>query len=232
MDGMPSPLIAGRWRGPAVAVAAVGLAVVGVLAAVVHHGRSTAFDNWAFRRSAEHIGSGTARFLLDLSAPKGSILLLVLLVVFAAWRRRWNVAALAVLAPMVVVGLTELVLKPLVGRTLHPAAVNDLLPLSIRSVYPSGHEATVAATAFVLVIVVSRLPLRASARAAAVAVLAAWVLASAVGLVRNYWHYPTDTIGAIGLAAAGVVVVALGIDRYGAAFAQWLRRAWRVPERV
>jgi hypothetical protein len=229
---MPSPLIAGRWRGPVVAVAVVGLAVVVALGAVVFRGRSTSFDNWVFRRSYEHIGAGTAHFLLDLSVPTGSILVLVALVVLAAWRRAWNVAALAAFGPLAVVAAIELVCKPIVGRALHPAAVNDGLPLSIRSVYPSGHEGTVASTAFVLLIVVCRLPLRPAVRAVGVIVLAAWVTASAVGLVRNFWHYPTDTIGAVCLAAAGIGLVALGIDRYGAACAQLLRRAWRVPERV
>jgi undecaprenyl-diphosphatase len=229
---MPSPLIAGRWRGPVVAAAAIGLAVVVALGAVVYQGRSTSFDNWVFRRSYDHIGASTAHFLLDLSVPTGSIVVLAVLVVLAAWQRWWNVAALAVLGPLAVLAAIELVFKPIVGRALHPAAVNDGLPLSIRSVYPSGHEGTVAATAFVLMVVVCRLPVRPPLRAAALTLLAAWMVASAVGLVRNFWHYPTDTIGAVGLAAAGIGLVALGIDRYGASCAQLLRRAWRVPERV
>ncbi len=229
---MPSPLIAGRWRGPVVAGVTVGLAVVIALGAVVYQGRSTSFDDWAFRRSYDHIGWHTAHVLLHLSSPTASIIVLVVLVALAAWQRWWNVAALAVCGPLAVIAAIELVLKPIVGRALHPAAVNAGLPLSIRSVYPSGHEGTVAATAFVLMIVVCRLPLRRPLRIAAVTVLVAWIVASAVGLVRNFWHYPTDTIGAVGLAAAGIGLVALGIDRYGAACAQLLRRAWRVPERV
>ena len=229
---MESPLIAGRWRGPVVAVALAGLAVLTALAAVVYQGRSTPFDNWVFHRFYTHIGLSTARFLLDLSTPTGSIVVLVALVLLAAWQRRWNVAALAVLGPLVAVALTEVVVKPLVGRALHPAAVNEKLPLSLRSVYPSGHETTVAATAFVLLIVVCRLPISRPLRICGIAVLVAWTIACAVGLVRNFWHYPTDTIGAVALAAAVVGPVALGIDRYGAGSARLLRRAWRVPDRA
>lgn len=229
---MGSPLIAGRWRGPVVGVAFVGLVVLVALASVVYQGRSTSFDNWVFHRFYTAIGWSTAHFLLDLSTPTASIVVLALLVVAAGWRGRWNVAGLAVLGPLVAVGIAEFVAKPIVGRVLHPSAINDRLPLSIRSVYPSGHETTVAATAFVLLIVVCRLPIRRPLRATAVTVLVAWTIACAVGLIRNFWHYPTDTIGAVALAAAVVGPVALAIDRYGAGCAQLLRRAWRVPERA
>jgi uncharacterized membrane protein len=40
-----------------------------------------------------------------------------------------------------------------------------------------------------------------------------WALVAAIGLVRNFWHYATDTIGAMFLAVVVVVGLALLIDR-------------------
>jgi undecaprenyl-diphosphatase len=229
---MPGPLIADRWRRPVAAIALVGLAAVLALAAVVYHGRSTAFDDWVFRTFYHHIGNTTARVLLDISAPMISIVVLLVVVLVAARFRRWDVAALALVGPLAAVFLTEFVLKPIVGRALHPAAINDSLPLSIRSVYPSGHEGTVASTAFVLIIVAAQLPWGRRSRRAVQAACVVWVLAAAVGLIRNFWHYPTDVIGAICLSAACVGGTALFIDRRGTATVRLAKRAWGSSERV
>lgn len=223
---MPGPLIADRWRRPVAAAVLVGVAVVLALAGLVYHGRSTSFDNWIFRKLYTNLGRTSAHVLLDLSTPTISIVLLVVVAAVAVRVRRWELAALAVVGPLIAVFLTEFVLKPIVGRALHPAAINAGLPLSIRSVYPSGHEGTVASTAFVLIIAATHVRLRPSARAAFVAACLAWLLAAAVGLIRNYWHYPTDVIGAICLSTACVGSTALFIDRYGAATVRLARRAW------
>jgi undecaprenyl-diphosphatase len=229
---MPPTLIADRWRRPVIVAAVVGALVVVALAVVVYHGRSTAFDDWAFRKLYAGIGWGTAHFLLDLSIPTISIIVLAIVAVGAAWLRSWPVAALAVFGPLLAIAITEFGFKPIVGRALHPGPVNANLPLSIRSVYPSGHETTVAATAFVLMIAVTQLPVRLRSRVALIALLLAWLLASAVGLVRNSWHYPTDTIGAICLAATVIGGAALLIDRYGARLGPRIVRAMRVLWRV
>jgi hypothetical protein len=55
------------------------------------------------------------------------------------------------------------------------------------------------------------------ARAAVVAVLAVWVVLAAAGLVRNAFHYATDTVGALLLCTAVVPAVALAIDAVSAA---------------
>jgi undecaprenyl-diphosphatase len=223
---MPGPLIADAWRRPVLAVNIAASVVVVALAAVVYHARSTAFDDWLFRKIYYHIGWTAAHALLDVSIPAVSIVLLGVVVLAAARYRAWNVVVLAIGGPLLEIFLTELVFKPIVGRSLHPAAVNDSLPLSIRSVFPSGHEGTVASTAFVLVIAACQLPIRVRARATFAALCALWVVAAAVGLIRNFWHYPTDTLGAVCLSAACVGGSALFIDRRGAATVRLLRRAW------
>lgn len=219
-----------------IVAACVGVVVVIALAAIVYQGRSTSFDDWVFRKIYDGIGWDTAHFLLDLSIPTISIVILAVVVAVAMWLRQWHIAALAAIGPLLAIMITEFVFKPIVGRSLHPAAANLNLPLSIRSVYPSGHETTVAATALVLTIAATQLPVRLRMRVAVIVVLVAWMLASAVGLVRNFWHYPTDTIGAIGLSVAVVSCTALFIDRYGARIGPKIATAtkalWRADDRT
>jgi hypothetical protein len=206
---MPARLITDTWRRPlAWASVVAGLLVVALAVAV--HGSTTSFDTWMFRELYTHIGTGAAIALLDFSAPGLSIGLLCIVVVFAALLRRWDVAALAAIGPAVAIVLTKLVLKPLIGR---PLVIGEF---SVRGVFPSGHETAVASTAFVLLIVACQLPMRPRARGVVAAVLAVWMLLAALGLVRNFWHYATDTIGAVCLSAAVVVGMALAIDRFRA----------------
>jgi undecaprenyl-diphosphatase len=229
---MPTTLIADKWRRPVIVSAVLGATVVVALAAVVYQGRSTSFDDWAFRKLYDGIGWSLAHFLLDLSLPTASIIAIAVVAAAAGLLRQWQLASLVALGPLLAVMITEFVFKPIVGRSLHPAPVNGSLPLSIRSVFPSGHETTVAATAFVLMIAATQLPVRRGVRVALVTVLAAWLLAAAVGLVRNFWHYPTDTIGAICLSASVVACTALLLDRYGARIGPKLVRAIRVMWRA
>jgi membrane-associated phospholipid phosphatase len=204
---MPRTLIADAWRKPAASAAAVAVLLVAGLAVAVHRS-TTSFDSWTFRELYAHIGAGAAATLLGLSAPVLSLGLLALVVLFATLLRRWDVVALAVIAPVAAIVITKGVLKPLVGR---PIVVDGV---TMRGAFPSGHETAVSATALVLLIVACRLPLRARGRGIAVGVLAAWTVLAAVGLVRNFWHYATDTIGAFGVSLAVVPAVALLIDRF------------------
>jgi hypothetical protein len=225
---MPGPLIADAWRRPAYVVAAVGVVIVAVLAAVVYHGTSTSFDDWVFDRLYPEIGNGAANAMLGFTTPAVSISLLVAVFGGALLVRRWDVAALAALGPGVTLLITEAVLKPITSRVLGPGLVLNPFHITVNGVYPSGHEATVASTACVLVLVAGQLPMRRRTRSVFAAVLAAWTVVAAIGLVRSFWHYATDTIGAICLSAAVVLCVAMGIDRYADVM---IRRVLAVRER-
>jgi undecaprenyl-diphosphatase len=204
---MPTALITDAWRRRLLWASALAVVLVAALAVVVHRS-TTSFDTWMFRELYLHLGTGAAATLLEFSTPALSIGLLGMVVVFAALLRRWDVAALAVLGPALAVVVTKYVLKPSIGR---PLTIGEF---SVRGVFPSGHETAVASTALVLLIVACRMPLRARARSAVIGVLAVWPLLAAIGLVRNFWHYATDTIGGIGVSVAVVSAVALVIDRY------------------
>jgi undecaprenyl-diphosphatase len=193
-------------------------AVVGasfaVLAATLGVGASTSFDNWMFRELYAHLGTGWAEALLDVSAPAVSITVLAVVAVVAALLRRWDVAVLAAVGPGGTVLLAEVVFKPLLGREMVVPEISDF---RLRGSFPSGHEAAVMSAALVLAIIVCRLPLSRGGRAGVLTGLAVWTVAAALGVVRNFYHYATDTIGAIFLAAAIVPATALAIDSAGAA---------------
>jgi undecaprenyl-diphosphatase len=113
----------------------------------------------------------------------------------AAVVRRDRARALACLVgPPLALLLCELVVKPLVGRTLGGA-------LS----FPSGSTVGAAALATAAVLVT---PVR--WRKVAVVMAAAYGLWMAVAVVSLGWHYPTDAL--VGLAfGGGVVLLADGV---------------------
>jgi membrane-associated phospholipid phosphatase len=219
---MSAPLISPAWRTPALwacAVAAIGFAL---LAAVVADDHSTAFDDWMFRTLFVHTGNAFATLTLAVSNAAVSIFICGLIVVVAAVARRWDVVVLASAGPAGTVLLTRYVFKPLLSRVLSTDdvyhALRGLVPpgesFSVTGAFPSGHESAVASTAWVLIIVCCQASISRRLRAVLLTLIAAWALISAIGLVRNFWHYATDTIGAMCLATVVVVGLALVIDRH------------------
>lgn len=219
---MRAPLIDPTWRTRTVWVCAVALIGFAVLAAVVAGEHATAFDNWMFRELFLHTGNAFATLTLAVSGAAVSITICAVIVVVAARARRWDVALLAAAGPGGTVLLAKYVFKPLIARVLSTDdvyhALHGLVPpgdsYTVVGAFPSGHESAVASTACVLVILCCRAGLSRPLRAIVLAVIAAWALVAAVGLVRNFWHYATDTIGAMCLAVVVVFGLALLLDRY------------------
>lgn len=142
--------------------------------------------------------------ITDLGDPMPVVVLIAALVIVFIALRRWRAALLALLAPGVAVAIAELILKPLVGRTIGGA-------LS----YPSGHETATAAIAVVVIVAIAdrqppRLP--AFAVVAISALLAVGLVCIGAALVLRHWHYATDTIGGFGVALGTVLATALAID--------------------
>lgn len=202
---MPPPLIAAPWRRRASAAAVAGIAVFLSLAVLVFHASRTAFDAWAFRVLPGHISDSHAQFLIGFTDPALSVVLLTLLVVLALSARRVELAVLAVAGPALGTVLASDVLKPLIRRTLFDGTAGS---------FPSGHETGVTCTATVLLVAFGQLPVRRAGRYVLAALLGLWVVVSAVGLTRFYYHYATDTIGAVGFSVAFVLGLALLLDRY------------------
>lgn len=176
-----------------------------VVLAARYHGDRTAgrLDSWVFGqipgvlRSHRWTLSGLAKVL-----PFVLVFVAGVVAAVSCIGRRWSLAALAVLAPAVTIGLTELG-KQLVDRRIHGFFA-----------LPSGHTAGATSVFLVLgLLVLSRV--RRNVRAAAALVAAAVTAGAAlVGLVMVsvHDHYATDTVAGFCLAVAVTLAIALAMD--------------------
>ncbi len=204
------PLLPAAARRPAAVIAvacAVVTLVLGVLIARTSH--AGLLDKSVDAGIQQSLGAhrGALRLLADAGQPAEVAVLtaVIVLVCFAA--RRVNGAMLAVLSITVSVVLTELVLKPLFGRTLGGYLV-----------YPSGHTGRAFTLAAVTVVLLLNLPGRRRCRPLTAAVAAVTMLAAsavAVAMIGLKYHYFTDTVGGAALAIAVVLGTSLVLDTDG-----------------
>jgi membrane-associated phospholipid phosphatase len=201
---MPAkPLVAPTWRRAGIVVIAVAIAVVAVIGATVHDRQTqTSFDTWAARPLFAHISELDGARLLNLSSPALSVGGLAVVAVLAALVRHWALVALATVGPAVAIVATEEVLKPIVHRTMAGGF----------GAYPSGHETGLVSLLVVLLLVLTRAPFSRAVKSLVAIGLVLWAVVGAIGLVRGHYHFPTDTIGGMGVAVACVLSVALSID--------------------
>lgn len=210
------PLIPLRFRRSALVTAALGW-IVALALGVRYAGGTTGgwFDNAGFHLMRWLVGNPVpvGKWAVAPPTPATTVLaafssspvtygVIVVALVYAVWRRRWPVAALAVAAPALCVLVTEVIAKPLVDRR-HEGYLS----------YPSGHTVTSVAALTVLVLAVSA---GWSARQRLVAWIgwAVLIVIVAAGLVAMNYHYPTDTIGGIGVALGVTLPGALVADRF------------------
>lgn len=205
---MPSdPLLPRRVRARALVVAVLAAIVVVVLAVLLHGKRETSVDESITRWLYVHLRSWwVARKLLSLSEPAFEVGVLAALAVGALLRRAWNVAAFVVAAPVAAVVVSELVLKPLVHRRLGGVS------FPVANAYPSGHETGIAALLTVLAVLTLRTTWTVAVKAAVLVAFVLWAVVAAIGLIRNFLHYPSDTVGGAGVALAVVLATAFAID--------------------
>jgi len=201
------PLVPVRLRRAAGVLLAACLTVVTVLAVLfAGHSAPDRFD--AAVDAAIRSGIGAHVALLESLSRFGDrplvTVLTAALVLGCAAARRWRGAVLAAVAVPVASGLAELVLKHIIGRTLHGWLT-----------YPSGHATCTFALALISTILLAaparpRLP-RTVRR---LLMLAAFVLAAAVsvGMVGLGLHYVTDIVGGAALGTGTVLGVALLLD--------------------
>lgn len=203
------PLLAQSVRRLAVAV--VGLASIVIAVSGVRYADQDMpgrLDRGLDTLIRHHVtrDSPIAHVLANLGNPGQAALLILAVAGTAAATRRWSGVLLTIVGTLTAVAITELILKPLIGR--------------LRSGYlsfPSGHTTAVAAVtiAAAILIVSARWPrniaLRVLASLAAVAIGAG----VAISLVALRVHYATDTIAGYCVAITTVVTVALGLDYCG-----------------
>lgn len=156
----------------------VGLASLTVLGLVVGAG-STPLDAGMSRAGQEHPALGKLLFFTD---PRVLVVVWAIAFLAATFRRRWRLAAVAVVLPLVAVAAAR------VGKRLFGRYRDDALA------YPSGHT-TLAVVVFGLAVCVAGVAMWSVVLATAATVLAA------LGQGFTY-HYFTDTIGAIFLGTS------------------------------
>lgn len=192
--------------------AATALLVVCVATTVLlgtlfaHHRQAGALDAAVDARI--QAGLGHWRVLNDLAALGDVTPVIAITAGFSLAclvTRWWRAAVLVAVVVPAAAGITELILKPLIDRTL----MGDLS-------FPSGHETRVFALATAFAVLLAnpawpRIPAAVRLFLAAVVVLAA--CAVAVALVGLGHHYFTDTVGGAAVGTAVVLATALVLDR-------------------
>jgi hypothetical protein len=174
-----------RWW-PAISILAMVL-----LALAVGKG-STPIDDWFTRTGATHPGLA---HLVWFTYPPMLFTLLVLATAVALWRRRWRLATVVVLTPLLAL-IAEQVLKRLFGRYKAGGLA-----------YPSGHVTlTIVVLGMLLLVVGAKVWLLVSASVVALLAL--------LGVAFTF-HYFTDTVGAVflGTALVCIAVQVAGLDR-------------------
>jgi membrane-associated phospholipid phosphatase len=211
------PLIADRWRRAAITLIAVAVAgLVALSVAFSDDRRPSAFDSWAVQRLYAHVGPNLARAMLGATEPLLTLSVCVLVAVVALAYRRWDIAAVTVVAPIAAVVLSEVILKPIIGRRLS-FSVHERLITIPGYAFPSGHETGLTSLTAECALLVLRAPISAAKRGVAVSLLGVWTVIGALGLVRNGYHYVTDTVGGICVSIICVFGIALLVDAIAAA---------------
>jgi membrane-associated phospholipid phosphatase len=189
---------------------ALRLAIVSVVAVVAATGcylimvRTTLgqrFDNAAYLGATDQVGSLTANDQLRRITGDSFALVLVVLVVLGAVRRRLLLGLGAAFAAALAVVGTDLLKDHILTR---PPLTVDLL--AVGNTFPSGHTATAVSCAMALVIVS---PPRWRGVAAVTAGAYAWITAAEVQTAG--WHRPSDAIGASFLAFAAITAVSAAL---------------------
>jgi undecaprenyl-diphosphatase len=207
---VPRPLLPPASRRFAVAALAACVAVTAFLgASFAHQARAGRLDAAVDARVQASLGGHPALLnrLALLGSPVPVIAVTTALVLACLVTRRWRGAVFVAVAVPTAEAVTELLLKPLTGRTLHGV-------LS----FPSGHTTGAFAIAAALaVLLTGPLRPRMPATARLLCALAALGIAGAVAtaMVGMGAHYFTDTVGGAAVAIAVVLATALVLDKLG-----------------
>lgn len=201
------PLLAPGMRRPAALLAAGCVVVTAWLSlAFAHQGHPGRLDAAADARIQSALSSyqGPLHLLSRLGGLLSVAELTVALVLACLVTRRWRGAVLAALAVPVAMTLTEFVLKPLVGRSIHGY-----------DSFPSGHATAMFALATICAVLLAnprrpRLPRAAALLLVAGAVLVA--IAVPVAMVALGYHYFTDIVAGTAVGIGTVLLIAFLID--------------------
>lgn len=207
------PLLPGTGPLLAVAIVVVCVLVTAVQAVWLRHGMETGWLDTAIDAKVQASLAGHPLPLAVLvwpGEPVPAVAMAAALALACVLRRHYGGAALVVISVPLAAALTELALKPLIGRT------------SWGNIFPSGHVTTVAALATALTVLLASTSARTPPfLRAAVAFMAFLMTAAvAVGVIGAKMHHFTDTVGGAAVGAGTVLVTALVLDRLSRAHSQ------------
>jgi undecaprenyl-diphosphatase len=182
-----------------VAVALVGASTFGVMLAAVDQGEGLHSDRTGFDVADDLRTSGltsVAKVVTAIGSTPAIVALVLATLAFLALRRRW-LEFFPLAAGALLTNLAWPLVKDWEGRPRPPGALVDVSGFA----FPSGHAANSVAWVAVAVALAHCVP-RQVGRAGIV--VAAIVLAAAIGLSRVYLHvhYLSDVLGGWGLGAA------------------------------
>ena len=198
-------LLSAAARPAAVATVVACLLVIAVQAVWIRHGMETGWLDTTADAKVQAALGGHPLLLAVLiwpGEPVPAIAMAAALVLACALLRRYRQAALAAVSVPAAVALTELALKPVIGRTSWGAP------------FPSGHVAAVAALVTVVTVLLARTAAGvAPVLGAALGFTALLVTAAAaVGVVGARFHHFSDTVGGTAVGVGTVLVTALVLD--------------------
>jgi membrane-associated phospholipid phosphatase len=219
---VPRPLLPAAVRPLTAALLAACVAVTVLLGAWFrHHTRAGWLDTAVDVRVQASLGGhlATLNLLAGFGDPVPVTAMTAALLLVCLATRRWRGAVLVTVAVPAAAALTQLLLKPLIGRTLQ----GDLS-------FPSGTATGVFALAAAFAVLLAgpvrpRMPAALRLLLALAAFLAAGAVA--VALVGLGIHYFTDTVGGAAVGTAVVLATALILDRLGPS-RQWLEAGYRL----
>ncbi len=208
------PLLPGTGSLLAVAIVVVCVLVTAVQAVWLRHGMETGWLDTAIDAKVRASLAGHPLPLAVLVWP-GSLVpttaMAAVLTLACMFRRQYGQAAFVAISVPLAAAITELVLKPLIGRT------------AWGNPFPSGHVTVVAALATALTVLLASTPARTPPFLRPAVAFTAFLMAAAVavGVIGANMHHFTDTVGGAAVGTGTVLVTALVLD--------WLSRVPDVP---
>ena len=202
------PLLPAHLRRPVVVLVGLALLVLMVLALRYAHQEAAGrldrtldvYLRTQLRRDQRLTGA-----LVTLAQPPQAAIALAAVAAAAALARRWSGVILTLGGTLSAVTITEVILKPLIGRLRYEHLT-----------FPSGHTSAVAAIAIATAILLLGAQRPRSVALRLTATLAAAAAVSvAIALIAQHVHYATDTVAGCCVAVVTVLGLALILDFVG-----------------
>ena len=196
-------LVSTRWRW-LLGWVAVACAVLTIALGVRYHGRKyggrldNTVDNWVNKIFGQH--NVVLQNVLHVVNISMVITAMAIAVIIGLLTERTRLVLLAIIGPIAALTITELVLKPLIGRTYNGVEA-----------YPSGHT-TITVSIIVVFGFFAAITRYMWIKIAFGVFSVLAILLVVIALIGYHYHYATDTMGGFCVATATVIGCALLID--------------------